>query len=491
MQSPQNAYDNFDYQYIAGKASKGTADHSIIDDDPFTGKTLTTIRGASKADVDRAFSAAHAAQPAWANITPAERSAVLLRAARIMEQRQEEIIGWLIRESGSTRIKATLEWHAVHSMMTQFSAYPYQAKGEILPSDVPGKEHRIYRRPLGVVSVISPWNWPLHLTNRTLAAALVLGNAVVVKPAAETPVTGGLLLARIFEEAGLPPGLLNVVVGDAAEIGDYFVTHPLSPFISFTGSTRVGRHVGSLAITGPTLKRAALELGGNAPLIILDDANLENAVNAAVVGKFLHQGQICVATNRIIVHEAVQARFMEAYIARVSQLKIGDPNLPDTVIGPLISVRQADSLEALIARGLQHGAQQVYGGKRDGLVVPPHIFSHVTAANPLAQEESFGPLAPLITVKNDEEAIQVANSSEFGLSSAVFSDDLARASLVASRVEAGMTHINDITANDYPNTPFGGEKNSGLGRFGGQWIIEELTRTHWISVQLGKRDYPF
>ncbi len=271
----------------------------------------------------------------------------------------------------------------------------------------------------------------------------------------------------------------------------FFVTHPLSPFISFTGSTPVGRRVGSLAVTGPVLKRAALELGGNAPLIILDDAHLESAVNAAVVGKFLHQGQICVATNRIIVHHAIRDRFIEAYVERVRHLNIGDPNLPDTVIGPLISKRQADAMETLIARGMRHGARLLLGGERIGLMVPPHIFTDVTADNPLAQEESFGPLAPVITVKNDEEAIQVANSTEFGLSSALFTQDLERASRIAHRIDAGMTHINDVTSNDYPNTPFGGEKNSGLGRFGGQWIIEELTRTHWVSVQHGQRSYPF
>jgi aldehyde dehydrogenase (NAD+) len=484
-------YGNFEHQFIAGRSVAGTGAGVVRNVDPYTTNVLVDIPTASQADVDRAFQAAHAAQPAWEKATPAERSAVLLRAAQIMERRKEEIVSWLIRESGSTRIKASLEWQAVYAMMTQFAAYPYQAKGEILPSDVPGKEHRVYRRPVGVISVISPWNWPLHLTNRTIAPALALGNAVVIKPASETPVTGGLLLARIFEEAGLPDGLLNVVVGHASEIGDYFVSHPLSPFISFTGSTPVGQRVGSLAMTGSVLKRAALELGGNAPLVILDDADLEAAVDAAVVGKFLHQGQICVATNRIIVQRSIEKAFVEAFIERVRGLTVGDPNAVDTVIGPVISQRQADSLRKLIARGIQHGARQILGGDASGLVLPPHVLVDVTTDNPLAREESFGPVAPIITVADDEEAIRVANDSEFGLSSAVFSGDIDRATRMASRIEAGMTHINDVTANDYPNTPFGGEKNSGLGRFGGQWIIDELTRTHWISVQQGRRTYPF
>ncbi|MBB5466760.1 aldehyde dehydrogenase (NAD+) [Paraburkholderia sp. CI2] len=484
-------YSDFDKQYISGQSRYGNGNGEIRDLDPYTSAVLTEIPVASRSDVDDAFQAAHTAQVEWARTSAAERAGVLLRAATIMERRKEEIVGWLIRESGSTRIKATLEWQAVNAMMTQFAGYPYQAKGEILPADVPGKEHRVYRRPIGVVSVISPWNWPLHLTTRSIAPALALGNAVVVKPASETPVTGGLLLARLFEEAGLPPGLLNVVIGNSSEIGDHFVTHPLSPFVSFTGSTPVGRHVGSLAMTGPTLKRAALELGGNAPLVVLEDADLELAVHAAIVGKFLHQGQICVATNRIMVHRSIHDSFVEAFVARASALKVGNPNDADTVIGPVISQRQADALKRLLARGLEQGAKPVLGGQFNGLVLPPQVLTGVQPEHELALQESFGPIAPILTFNNEEEALEAVNGTEFGLSSAVFTRDLERGARIASQVEAGMTHINDFTANDYPNTPFGGEKNSGLGRFGGQWIIDEMTRTHWVSVQHAPRTYPF
>lgn len=484
-------YDGLDMQVIGGSRRAGRGAGFTRVTDPYTGGLLNEIQHASVEDVDAAFKAAHAAQAEWGTRSPGERAGLLLRAATILEARKEEIVGWLIRESGSTRIKATLEWQAVHSMMIHFSAFPYQAKGEILPSDVPDKEHRVYRRPLGVVSVISPWNWPLHLTNRSIAPALVLGNAVVVKPAAETPVTGGLLLARVFEEAGLPRGVLNVVVGDASEIGDAFVTHPLSPFISFTGSTSVGRRVGSLAVTGPTLKRAALELGGNAPLIVLSDADLEQAISAAVVGKFLHQGQVCVSTNRILVHAAVHDDFVAGYIERVKALKVGNPADADTVIGPVISRKRLDALTRMIDTALDGGAHRALGGQASGLVLPPHVFTKVRVESSLAQEESFGPIAPIVRVEDDEAAIRAANATEFGLSSAIFTRDVERGVRLAHRIDAGMTHVNDMSTNDYPNTPFGGEKNSGLGRFGGQWVVDEMTRTHWVSVQHAPRAYPF
>ncbi|WP_458070853.1 aldehyde dehydrogenase family protein [Rhodanobacter sp. BL-MT-08] len=484
-------YDHFDKQSIGGENVEGRGKGTTKVSDPFTGLTLCEIHDASIADVDAAFNAAKLSQKSWEKRTPAERGRVLLNAANIMDARKEEIIVWLIRESGSTRIKARLEWQAVRDMMVQFSALPYQATGEILPSDVPGKENRVYRRPLGVVSVISPWNWPLHLTTRSVAPALALGNSVVIKPAGETPITGGLLLARIFQEAGLPDGVLNVVVGHSSEIGDAFVLHPDSPFISFTGSSAVGRRIGSLAVTGTILKRAALELGGNAPLVVLSDADVDQAINAAVLGKFLHQGQICVATNRIIVEAAIYDDFVAGYIERVASLKFGDPNDEDTIVGPVISKKRLDALQKMVQQAQESGATIALGGSPLGLVLPPHILTEVATSSAIANEEIFGPLAPIIRVANSAAAIDAANQSEFGLSSAIFTRDVERGVRFAHQIDAGMTHINDVTSNDAPNTPFGGEKNSGIGRFGSKWVIEEMTRTHWVSVQHSPREYPF
>ena len=331
----------------------------------------------------------------------------------------------------------------------------------------------------------------MYLSHRSIGPALALGNAVVVKPAEDTPVTGGLLLAKIYEEAGLPPGLLNVVIGPIQQIGDAFTLHPIPKLISFTGSTRVGRHVGELAMNGPTIKRVALELGGNAPSVILDDADLDHAVRSTVVGRFLHQGQVCMSTNRIIVDAKIHDEFVDRFAAHVKSLKYGDPNDPSVSIGPVINQKQMKSHLAHIAGAKAAGAKQLVGGKPQGQVLPPHVFVDVRNDMQVAQEETFGPIAPIIKVNGEEEALRVANDTEFGLSSAVFTRDRERGVRFALGIQAGMTHVNDHSVDDTPTGPFGGEKNSGLGRFGGDWIINELTRDHWITVRHEVGPYPF
>lgn len=477
--------------YIDGRWRAGSAGTVYKDLDPYTGRTLVELPQADVADVDAAFTGASRAQRDWAAALPAERAEVLRRASAILERRHDEVVDWLIRESGSVRIKAELEWAAVRAIILEASTLPTRAWGRIIPGDIAGKEHRVYRVPAGVVSVISPWNWPMHLSSRAAAPALALGNAVVLKPASETLVTGGLLLAKIFEEAGLPAGVLNVVSGDNKVIGDPFVLHPASRVISFTGSTAVGRRIGGLAATGPTLKKAQLELGGNNPLIILDDADLEQAVKIATFGRFLHQGELCVSVNRIIVEDALHDRFVDAFVERVKGLKYGDPHDPETAVGPIINQRQFDGLQKMIADARADGATERVGGKAEGLVIPPHVFTNVTDKVRLGKDEIFGPLAPVLRARDETEALRMANDSEFGLSSAVLSSDLARAERFAHQVEAGMTHINDLTAIDLANMPFGGEKNSGLGRFGAAGVIEDFTTEHWISVQKSRRQYPF
>jgi aldehyde dehydrogenase (NAD+) len=461
------------------------------DRDPYTNDILVRIPLADEHDLDEAYRGAAEAQPKWAARSPGERAAILHRAATIMEARREEIITWLIRESGSTRLKANVEWDSAHAIMLEAASAPYQVQGRILPSDIPDKENRVYRRPVGVVGVISPWNFPLHLSNRSVGPALAVGNAVVIKPASDTPVTGGLLLAKIYEEAGLPPGVLSVIIGPGSVIGDAFVLHSVPRVISFTGSTPVGRHIAELAAKSEILKRVALELGGNGPSVILDDADLDLAVNAAVFGKFLHQGQICMITNRLIVDASLYDPFVERFSERVRSLKIGNPNDADTVIGPIINKSQFQGLMKHIENARSGGARQTAGGDPHGLVLPPHVFADVTPHMQIAQDEMFGPIVSIIRVTGEEEALRVANDTEYGLSSAVFTRNVERGVQVALRVQAGMTHVNDSPVNDLPNCPFGGEKNSGLGRFGGEWIIEEFTTDHWISVQHTPRQYPF
>jgi aldehyde dehydrogenase (NAD+) len=301
-------------------------------------------------------------------------------------------------------------------------------------------------------------------------------------------VTGGLLLARIFEEAGLPPGILSVVVGSGSAIGDAFVEHAVPRVITFTGSTPVGRRIAERA--GRNLKRVCLELGGNGPFIVFDDADLDRAVDAAIAGKFMHQGQICIAINRILVDSKIHDEFVERFVKRVEALKVGDPGEPDTAVGPIINQTQLESIERKVEDTIARGARAVLKGPADGLMLPPVVLTGVTNDMPAAQQEVFGPVASILRFQDEDEALHVANDTEFGLSSAVFTRDLARVARATRKLEFGMTHVNDWPVNDEPNTAFGGEKASGLGRFGGRWAIEEFTSDRWVSVQETRRDYP-
>lgn len=485
-----SAYSGFDRQPIAGKWTTGRGKGRLADRNPFTGEVLLEIPQADERDLDDAHIGAVRAQKDWAAALPAERSTVMRRAAEVMQRRHDEIVNWLIHEAGSTRIKAELEWTAVHAVMLEASYAPYRVEGRILPSDVPGKECRVYRKPVGVVGVISPWNWPLQLSNRSVAPALAVGNAVVLKPASDTPVTGGLLLAKIYEEAGLPPGVLSVVVGPGSAIGDAFVRHPASRVISFTGSTPVGRGIARQAVDAPVMKRVDLELGGNSPFVVLGDANLEQAVDAAVFGKFLHQGQICMIANRFIVEDGLYDAFVDRFTERTRTLKVGDPDDPETLVGPIINQVQLEGLEKRIDEARSGGARQTLGGPANGLVLPPHVFADVRNDMLVAREELFGPVAPIIRAADENDALRLANETTSGLSSCVFSGDLERGTRFALRLEAGMAHVNDQPVNDLANNPFGGEKNSGIGRFGGEWAVEAFTTDQWVTVQHVPRAYP-
>lgn len=484
-------YGDFGLLPIAGKWREGTSGRRLEVTNPFSGQKLLDIAMASKADLDEAYRAAAKAQPDWAAKGPGERAAVMHRAVAIFDARRDEIIDWLVRESGSTRIKAAIEWGSARAITLEAAGMPSRSHGRVLASDVPNKQSLVYRQPLGVVGVISPWNFPLHLSIRSVAPALALGNAVVVKPASDTPVTGGLLLARIFEEAGVPPGVLSVLVGAGSEIGDAFVEHPVPAFISFTGSTDVGRGIGRIASGGEHLKHVALELGGNSPFVVLADADVEATVNAAVVGKFLHQGQICMAINRIIVEAPLLEAFTKRFVERVKALPVGDPDKPETVVGPVINMKQLDALRAKVAKAKAEGATVLLGGEPEGNVMPPHVFGSVTAEMEIAREEIFGPLVGIQSARDAGHALELANASDYGLSSTVFTGDVARGIEFARRVRAGMTHVNDMPVNDDYNAPFGGEKNSGLGRFNGDWAIDEFTTDHWITIQTGPRPFPF
>lgn len=484
------AYEQFDLQPIGYNVRHGSTENLLTDVDPYTQETLLTLRMANQADVDEAYRVAAEAQEAWAQTQPQARAHILRQVASLIEARFDELVQWLIKESGSTFLKACIELDSAKNIVWESAAMANRAHGLILPSAIADQESHAYRAPLGVIGVISPWNFPFHLSMRSVAPALALGNAVVIKPASDTPVTGGLLLAKLFTEAGLPAGLLSVVVGAGRDIGDYFVTHPIPSLISFTGSSQIGHRVGQLAM-GEPLKRVALELGGNAPLVVLDDADVEEAAHAAVVGRFLHQGQICMSTNRVIVDESIHDEFVAAVVRRVEALKVGSPAEQDTVVGPLINSQQVDSVRAKIERAKQDGATLVAGGDIKGQLVPPHVFTNVSPEWDIAVEETFGPVLPIIKAKDEAHALVLANATQYGLSSAVFTQDQARGLRFARGIRAGMTHINDISVDDQTNAPFGGEKNSGLGRFNGPWVLEEFTRLQWVTIQTKPRPYPF
>lgn len=476
------AYQFLDQQFIAGEWIKGTSTRILDNLNPYTQESILKLQGASIVDVDSAYAAALAYAAKWADSSAEARKNLLLRVIEIIQARREEIIDWLIQESGSTRLKANIEVDAAIGILKESSTFPERMLSQQLPSPDPTRQSYAVRKPLGVVAVISPWNFPFHLSMRSVAAALALGNTVVLKPASDTPITGGLLLAKLFEEAGAPMGSLSVLAGAGSEIGDYFVEHEVPKLISFTGSTEVGKRVGQLAVSSPNLKQLALELGGNAPLVVLDDADLDLAVELAVMGRFLHQGQICMSTNRIIVDAKVHDSFVGKLVERSKSIPFGDPNEDTTVIGPIINRDQVQKIQHIIQQGQEAGATLVLQGATRGHVIPPHIFIDVDPASSLAQEESFGPVLPVIKAQNEAEALMLANATRFGLSSAVCSANIERAKAFALKIDAGMTHINAITVADYPNAPFGGEKNSGLGRFNGQWVLEEFCRTHWLTL---------
>lgn len=476
------AYQNLDQQFIAGQWQPGRSQKMIQNLNPYTQDTIFTLQAASTADVDAAYAAADKAFQQGAIKSVELRQQILQKLQQVIQARQDEIIDWLILESGSTRFKAGLEVGAALSIIQESQKFPEQIKTEQLESKDPQRKSLVLRKPLGVIGIISPWNFPFHLSMRSVAAAIACGNSAVLKPASDTPVTGGTLLGKLFEEAGLPAGVLNVVSGAGSEIGDYFVEHPIPKMISFTGSTEVGQKVGSKALASPRIKRLALELGGNAPLVILDDADLDLAVELTIMGRFMHQGQICMSTNRVIVDASIHDAYVEKLLERVKTVAVGDPNLEETIIGPIINQSQVKKHQRIIQSAKEQGAELVYEGGIEGNLVYPHIFTGIAPESPLAQEESFGPILPILKARDEAHALKLANDTRFGLSSAVCTSNIERGVHFTEQLDIGMTHINSISVADQANAPFGGEKNSGLGRFNGRWIFEEFTRTHWLTV---------
>ncbi|MFH9728885.1 aldehyde dehydrogenase family protein [Streptomyces sp. NPDC017260] len=486
----QGTYTGFDRMLIAGEWRTGTAGRSRQNTDPYTGDVLTETELAGTDDLDEAYHAARETQQEWSRRPAEDRAETMRRAARILADREAELTGWLQCEAGATRPRAAMELTLTRAVTERAAAQADRINTWVSAgSDMKDKENRVYRTAAGVVAVISPWNFPVHLSNRSVAPALALGNAVVLKPAGDTPVTGGLFLAKVYEEAGLPPGLLSVVVGSGSDIGDAIVEHAAPRVVSFTGSTPVGRGIAAKA----GIKRLALELGGNGPLVVLDDADLEQAVAGALYGSYFHQGQVCMATNRVIVHTAVYDAFVERFVAGARALRYGDPRDASTRLGPVINDKQLNSIREKVAGAVEDGAELVLTGEPTGptgQVLPPQVLlggNDVTTAG----EEVFGPVATVIRADDEEDALRLANDTEYGLSSGVYTRNTDRGLRFALRMQAGMTHVNDTTVHDDAHIAFGGEKASGLGRFGGDWVVDEFTTHHWVSLQHAPREFRY
>ncbi|MFF4575778.1 aldehyde dehydrogenase family protein [Streptomyces sp. NPDC001410] len=476
-------------QYIDGEWRPGTGSWDVIDFNPYDDEKLASITVATVDEVDQAYKSAARAQKQWAATNPYTRRAVFERALRLIEDREQEIADLIIAELGGTRVKAGFELHLAKEFLRESVHLALRPEGKILPSPTDGKENRVYRVPVGVVGVISPFNFPFLLSIKSVAPALALGNGVVLKPHQNTPIAGGTLVAKIFEEAGLPGGLLNVVVTDIAEIGDAFIEHPIPKVISFTGSDKVGRHVATVCASH--FKRSVLELGGNSALVVLDDADIDYAVDAAVFSRYVHQGQVCMAANRVLVDRSIADEFTEKFVAKVRTLKVGDPRDPQTVIGPVINSAQANAVSGTVEQALAEGATALVHGTTTGNLVEPSVLTDVPADSALLQQEVFGPVVFLVPFDGEEEAVRIVNDTPYGLSGAVHTGDIERGVAFAKQIDTGMFHVNDGTVHDEPLVPFGGEKHSGLGRLNGETTLEAFTTIKWISVQHGRSGFPF
>ncbi|WP_217234984.1 aldehyde dehydrogenase family protein [Streptomyces sp. AC555_RSS877] len=476
-------------QYIDGEWRPGTGSWDIIDFNPFDDEKLASITIATVDEVDEAYQAAARAQQEWAATNPYARRGVFEKALRLIEEREQEIAEVIIAELGGTRLKAGFELHLAKEFLRESINLALRPEGRILPSPVDGKENRLYRVPVGVVGVISPFNFPFLLSIKSVAPALALGNAVVLKPHQNTPIVGGSLVAKIFEDAGLPGGLLNVVITDIAEIGDAFIEHPVPKVISFTGSDKVGRHVAT--VCAANFKRSVLELGGNSALVVLDDADIDYAVDAAVFSRYVHQGQVCMAANRVLVDRSIAEEFTEKFVAKVRTLKVGDPRDPETIIGPVINSSQADALSAVVEQAIAEGATALVHGTTTDNLVEPSVLTDLPADSALLRQEVFGPVAFLIPFEGEEEAVRIVNDTPYGLSGAVHTGDIERGVNFAKQIDTGMFHVNDGTVHDEPLVPFGGEKHSGIGRLNGDTTADAFTTLKWISVQHGRSGFPF
>ncbi|AEH36638.1 aldehyde dehydrogenase family protein [Halopiger xanaduensis] len=482
--------------YIDGEWTPSESDEEIAVEDPSTREEVARVPAATEGDVEAAYEAAADAQKEWQEAPPIEREQVAQQFAQLLGEYEDEITDLLAHEAGGGPIMGETSVSIASDQAAEAATFPRRMKGEQISSNVPGKENFVRREPQGVITVISPWNFPLNLSGRAIAPALATGNAVVLKPASNTPITGGLLMAKLYEEAGLPDGLLNVVTGHGSEIGDAVVGHAESDLVAFTGSTPVGRGVASTA--GENLSELALELGGNNAHIVTADADLEAAVDSAVFGSFVHQGQVCISINRHLVHEDVYDEYVDRLTERAESLPTGSAHEEDTVVAPIIDESQRDEMLEYVEETIDQGATLETGGEtvpmdgvEDSLLVAPTVISDATNDMAAACNEHFGPIAPVIPFSDIDEAIEMHDATQYGLSGSVHAGDIGTGMQIAERMDTGNVHVNDQPINDEAHVTFSGTKASGVGTYNSTDIMDEVTEKKWISVQHEKREYPF
>ncbi len=459
---------------------------------PLDGTVATRAPAASPADAVMAVEAAAEAFKTWGESGPSERRMLLLKAAEKLEAKVPQFVEAVSAETGATGMWAGFNVMLAAGMIREAASLTTQVSGEVIPSDVPGSLAMALRVPAGVVLGIAPWNAPIILAVRAIATPLACGNTVVLKGSENCPRTHQLII-EAFQEAGFPPGVVNYVTNapaDAAAIVEAMVAHPAVRRVNFTGSTKVGRIIAQTC--AKYLKPVVLELGGKAPMVVLDDADIDDAVNAAAFGSFANSGQICMSTERIIVDAKVADEFVRKFGDKAKSLPLGDPRKPEPVVlGSVIGMPTVTHCNALIDDAVSKGAKLVCGGKADSTLMPATVLDHVTPAMRIYSEETFGPVKCVVRVKNTEEAIACANDNAYGLSAAIFGRDIARAFNVARKIDSGICHVNGPTVHDEAQMPFGGVKGSGYGRFGGKAGIDAFTELRWITVQTRPRHYPF
>jgi benzaldehyde dehydrogenase (NAD) len=459
---------------------------------PLDGTVATRAPAASPADAVIAVEAAAEAFRTWSETGPGERRALLLKAAERLEAKTPDFIEAVPAETGATAMWAGFNVFLAAGMLREAAALTTQVAGEVIPSDIPGSLAMGVRQPAGVVLGIAPWNAPVILGVRAIATPLACGNTVILKGSENCPRTHQLIVEAL-QEAGFPPGVVNYVTNapaDAGAVVEAMVAHPAVRRVNFTGSTKVGRIIAQTC--AKYLKPVVLELGGKAPLVILDDADITDAVNAAAFGCFANSGQICMSTERIIVDAAIADEFVRKFADKARNLPLGDPRKPEPVVlGSVIGMSTVEHCNSLIDDAIGKGARLVCGGKADNTLMPATLLDHVTPAMRIYHEETFGPVKAIVRVNGVEEAIACANDNEYGLSAAVFGRDVARAFNVARKIDSGICHVNAPTVHDEAQMPFGGVKGSGLGRFGGKAGIAEFSELRWITVQTTPRQYPF